>query len=159
MPRRIEWRFTEESMLSIGHWYEAFGDPANEALLTLTQVVRLTDNPVWSLTEHARVLRQVLTAANALLSSLDEAIPAGPEGTDAIDATTPIGTSILRAHQAVQHMSMLLIDALVECRKGRMDMAFRTDPGLCTEVIYVLADALNIQAWLASRVRYPIDDD
>ena len=159
MPRRIEWRFTEDSKLSIGHWYEAYGDPVNEALLTLTQVIRMTDNPVWSLTEHARVTRQVVTAANDLLSSLDEAMPAGPDGSATIDATTPIGNSILRAHQAVQHVAMLLVDALVECRKGRMDAALRVDPAFCTEVIYALSDAINTQAWLASRVRYPSDDD
>ena len=146
-------------MLSVGHWYEAFGDPANEALLTLTQVIRMTDNPVWCLTEHARVTRQVVAAANDLLTSLDESLPAGPDGTVQIDAMTPIGTSVLRAHQAVQHVSMLLVDALVECRKGRMDTALRADPGFCTEVVYALADALNTQAWLASRVRYSSDDD
>ena len=159
MPRRIEWRFTEDSKLSIGHWYEAYGDPINESLLTLTQVIRMTDNPVWCLTEHTKVLRQVAGAANDLLSSLDEAMPTGPDGSGAVDVTSPMGNSILRAHQALQHVTMLLVDALVECRKGRMDAAFRVDPALCTEVIYGLSDAINTQAWLASRVRYPIDDD
>ena len=146
-------------MLSVGHWYEAYGDPANESLLTLTQVIRLTDNPVWSLTEHAKIVRQVVAAANDLLTSLDDAVPAGPDGSNAIDVTSPMGTSVLRAHQAVQHVTMLLVDALVECRKGRMDMAFSVDPGLCRDVIYGLSDAINTQAWLASRVRYPVDED
>ncbi|MGH9226125.1 MAG: hypothetical protein ACRD2W_20600 [Acidimicrobiales bacterium] len=159
MPRKIEWRFTEDTMLSVGHWYEAYGDPANEALLTLTQVIRMTDNPVWCLHEHTKVLRKVVGAANDLLTSLDEAMPTDPGDDNSIDVTTPIGTSILRAHQALQHVAMLLVDALVECRKGRMDAAFRVDPGLCTEVIYGLSDAINTQAWLAHRVRYPIDED
>lgn len=158
MPRRIEWRFTEDTILSIGHWYEAYGDPAGESLLTLTQVIRLTDNPVWCLTEHTKVLRQVIQAANDLLTSLDEAIPGSAEEGNAIDVTSPMGNSVLRAHQAVHHVSMLLVDALVECRRGRMDAAFRADPSLCTEVIYGLSDAVNTQAWLASRVRYPVEE-
>jgi len=158
VPRRIEWRFTDDSMLSIGHWYESYGDPANEALLTLTQVIRMTDNPVWCLSEHTKVLRQVVSAANDLLTNLDEAMPSSDDESNAIDVTTPMGNSILRAHQAVQHVSMLLVDALVECRKGRMDAALRADPALGTEVIYGLSDAVNIQAWLASRVRYPVDE-
>jgi len=156
--RRIEWRFTEESLLSIGHWYEAFGDPSNEALLTLTQVIRLTDNPVWCLTEHARVLRQIVTAANDLLGSLDEAMPTNPDGSGTVAPDTPMGLSIRRAYQAVQHATMLLVDGLVECRKGRMETALRTDPRLCAEVVYALADAVNTQAWLMSRLRYPFDE-
>ncbi len=153
MPRRIEWRFTEESRLSIGHWYEAFGDPANEALLTLTQVIHITDNPVWCLSEHTNVVRQVIAAADELIRNLDEAMPDSAES-GGIGVGTPMGQSVLNAHNAVRHVTMLLIDALVECRKGRMDSALRQDPRLAADTMYALADALNTQAWLASSLRY-----
>lgn len=158
MPRRIEWRFTEDTRLSIGHWYEAFGDPANESLLTLTQVIRITDNPVWCLTEHAGVVRQVVTAADELIRNLDEAMPDSAES-GGIDVATPMGQSVLNAHNAVRHVTMLLIDALVECRLGRMDSALRNDAALAADTLYVLADALNTQAWLVSSLRYEASED
>lgn len=157
MPHRIEWRFTEDTRLSIGHWYEAFGDPANEALLTLTQVIRITDNPVWCLSEHGRVVRQVVTAAEELIRNLDEAMP---ESADSgwINVATPMGQSVLNAHNAVRHVTMLLVDALVECRKGRMDAALHQDAALAADTLCVLADALNTQTWLGSSLRYEPDD-
>jgi len=142
MAQRIEWRFSEGSVLSIGHWYLDWGDPQKETLLTLTQVIHASDNPIWCLREHANVLGRIVNGAEELLADL------GGLGTaDGLPVrlarSSPIVGSVLRAHHSTQHALALLVDALVECRKGPVERALRSDGELGMSLTFSMSDAVN----------------
>ncbi len=142
MAQRIEWRFSEPSVLSIGHWYLEWGDPNEETLLTLTQVIRASDNPIWCLREHAAVLTRIIDGAEDLIADL-AALDIGAEGPVRLLQSSPMVASVLRAHNSVQHALALLVDALVECRKGPVQMAMQTNQTLASDLAFALADAVN----------------
>lgn len=139
---RIEWRFTEGSALSVGHWYYEWGDVENESLLTLAEVMRVSDNPVWCLREHVRVLSQINDATLVLVGDITEALPLQESG-GRVSHDSPLARSLAGAHQALHHAVALLIDALVECRKGRLEAGLRDDAELASATAFAIADALN----------------
>ena len=150
--QRMEWHFNEGSVLSIGHWYLDWGDPEHETLLTLTQVIYASDNPIWCLKEHAIVLRRIISAAEDLLADL-AGLGHGEDGMPArLLRDSPMVTSVLRAHHAVHHAMALLVDALVECRKGPVENAMLADATLSSSLAFVLSEAVNCTYRLEMRL-------
>jgi len=143
MAQRIEWRFSEGSVLSIGHWYLDWGDPQNETLLTLTQVIHASDNPVWCLREHANVMMRIVDGAEELLVDLAGLGTAEDGSPVRLAQSSPIVGSVLRAHHSIQHALALLVDALVECRKGTVERALRGDSVLGMSLTFSMSDAVN----------------
>lgn len=142
MAQRIEWRFSEPSVLSIGHWYLEWGNPNEEALLTLTQVIQASDNPIWCLREHAAVLARIIDGAEDLLADL-ASVDGGSDAPMRLVQSSPMVASVIRAHNSIQHALALLVDALVECRKGPVQMAMQTNQTLASDLAFALSDAVN----------------
>lgn len=142
MPQRIEWRFSEGSVLSIGHWYLNWGDPTGEMLLTLTQVIHESDNPIWCLREHADVMNRIVDGAEELLVDLTGLGTVNDQPVR-LSAASPMVGSVFRAHRSMHHALALMTDALVECRKGPVEMAMQTDRALASEILFAMSDTLN----------------
>ena len=158
MPRRFEWRYEDDSRLNGGNWFENHGDPATERCLTLTAVVMSVDDPVCCVTAHAGVLRELVETAGALLADLDDAFPEeAAAGAPMVSADSPLGSSLVRAHRALTHAIALMVDALVECRLGRLEMTLFNNPTLCGDVLFSLAEAVNTQFWITHRIHLPDD--
>ncbi|MGQ0616578.1 MAG: hypothetical protein ACT4PW_06235 [Acidimicrobiia bacterium] len=143
MARRIEWRFTEGSVLSVGHWYLDWGDPEGETLLTLTQVIHASDNPVWCLREHAQVLGRIVAGAEDLVADLAGLGHDEHGAPIRMGESSPMVPSVLRAHRSIHHALALLVDALVECRKGPVENALRADADLASSLAFSMSDAVN----------------
>ena len=142
LAQRIEWRFVEDSLIGVGHWYLNWGNPIDEQLVTLTQVIQVADNPVWCLREHCAILLRIIGAAEGLLEDMRGLYD--PDGAPVkLASGSPMEHTVLRAHHAVQHALALLVDAMVECRKGPIERALRQDPGLASELAFATADAVN----------------
>lgn len=154
MPR-LEWRFSTGSVLDDGNWFIDHGDPVNEGILSLKQVIQISDDPVFCLIEHMRIQDRIVAAAVSLLRDLDAALPAA-DGRRAgrLAADSPLVGSLLRARSAMQHVLLQAVDGLVECRKGRIEQALLADAPLATEVLFSLATAQNTMWWLEARLPY-----
>lgn len=156
MARRFEWVYAEPSRLGGGNWFEAWGDPLHERRVTLTTVVIASDDPIWCVRTHAQVLADMAADATELLDDLDRAFPdEAAAGEAVVTPDSPLGVSLLRAHRALSHAVALLVDALVECRRGRLDVALHGDPDCSGDVVFSLAEAVNLQLWIAHRIRIP----
>lgn len=150
----MEWRFIDESLVGVGHWYLDWGDPINERLVTLTHVIQIADNPVWCLREHTSILTAIVEGVEDLLDDMGgmyhqdgSPVRLGPG--------TPMEFTVLRAHQAVEHALALLVDALVECRKGPVQVALTADPDLSAKLAFTMSDALNCCYRLAMHLQQP----
>lgn len=138
----MEWRFIDESVIGVGHWYLNWGDPVNERLVSLTDVIQIADNPVWCLREHTTILTRIVEGVEDLLDDMGGMYE--PGGTPVrLGAGTPMEFTVLRAHHAVQHALALLVDAMVECRKGPIRQALTADPLLASVLAFTMSDALN----------------
>jgi hypothetical protein len=148
---RIEWRYLNESRIAPGSWFLEYGDPEHEAQLSLTQVVLASDDPVWCIREHANVMRETTTAVLELLDEITGAFPPSDaiRGEVQVARDSPMAASLIQGHQALQHVIVLLVDALVECRKGRLEMALYNQKDLAADVLHSLAEAMNAQMWVA----------
>ena len=156
MPRRFEWRYDDDSRLSGGNWFENYGDPVDEKLLTLTSVVMAVDDPVWCVGAHAGVLRELCETAGELLADLDAAFPEeAAAGDPMVSLDSPRGASLRRAHRSLTHAVALMVAALVECRRGRLEMALYNNPSLSGDVLFALAEAVNLQFWISHRIHVP----
>ncbi len=151
--RRISWHFTEETVFSPGFWYVDWGDPVNEGIVTLTQAVSMADTPMWCIHEHALVLGRIVKAADALLDDLDRALDDDVDVARPVAADSPLAGTVLSAYQSLHHAYILLVDALVECRKGRLERDLRAQREEAAELCLVMADAYN--AILQLRRRLP----
>lgn len=142
MAQRMEWRFTEASVLSIGYWYANWGDPINEHLLTLTEVIQSTGDAAWCFREHAKVLDRIVEGAQPLLEDL-----AGLGYEDGrpvrLAPHSPIVVSVVRAHMSIHHALSLLADALVEFRHGSVANTLAADGQLAAELSFCMGDAVN----------------
>lgn len=154
MPR-LEWRFSTGSVLDDGNWFIDHGDPVRESIVSLQQVIRISDDPVFCLIEHMRIQDRIVAAATELLHDLDAALPAA-DGAEAgrLASDSPLVSSLLRARRALQHVLLQAVDGLVECRKGRIEEALRAEAPLATEVLFSLAGAQNTLWWLEARLPY-----
>ena len=158
MARKFEWRYADESRLNGGNWFEDWGDPENERCITLTSVVMAVDDPVWCIKAHAGVVADLCETANELLADLDAAFPEeARDGAPVVTPDSPMGSTLLRAHRSLAHAAALLVDALVECRHGRLEMALYNNPTLSGDVLFALAEATNLQLWIMHRIRLPDD--
>lgn len=143
MAQRMEWRFEEGSVLSIGHWYLNWGDPHDEHILTLTQLVQTTGNAMWCLREHGNVLDRIVEGAQPLLADLaslgldDDGLPLR------LAPYSPIVHSVVRAHMAIHHALSLLVDALVEFRHGTVSTELAANGLLAAELTLSMGDAIN----------------
>jgi hypothetical protein len=146
---RIEWRYVDESRIGLGSWFHEFGDPIHESRLTLAQVVRLSDDPVWCVREHVQVMADITEHVLGLLNDIEAAYPQAAviEGTIRVDRDSPMAATLLQGHLALQNVIVLLVDALVECRKGRLEMALFNDRTLSATMLLTLAEAMNAQMW------------
>ncbi len=149
---RISWHFTEGSVFSPGFWYRDWGDPAHEAVITLAQAVSLADTPMWCIHEHGLVLRRIIDAAEALLDDLDQAL--GPDWDEPrpVQPDSPLFATVLNAHRALHHAHIVLVDALVECRKGRLERDLRAQRDEAADLCLVMADASNTILHLRRRL-------
>ncbi len=150
--RRISWHFTEESVFSPGFWYVDWGDPVHEGVITLTQAVNMADTPMWCIHEHALVLRRIITAAEGLLDDLDQALSHDFDEPRPVAADSPLFGTVLAAHRSLHHAYVLLVDALVECRKGRLERDLRAQREEAAELCLVMADAYNTTLHLRRRL-------
>ena len=148
MPR-IEWRYVDDSRIGLGSWFHEYGDPKLESQLTLTQVVQLSDDPVWCVREHVKVTRDITEHVLELLNTIEASYPqsAAIEGKVRVDRASPMAATLVQGHLALQNVVLLLIDALVECRKGRLEMALYNDRDLAATMLLTLAEAMNAQKW------------
>lgn len=143
MAHRMEWRFEEGSVLSIGHWYMNWGDPELEHILTLTQLIQTTGNAMWCLREHGRVLDRIVEGAQPLLADL-ASLGLDEDGFPCrLAPYSPIVQSVVRAHMAIHHALSLLVDALVEFRHGGVRAEMGANGPLAAEVTLTMADAIN----------------
>jgi len=142
VAQRIEWRFPEQSLLAIGNWYLDWGDPERERLVTLSDLIKLSDNPAWCIREHADILGRVVAAVDDLLADLLGLSTSQGEVLRLVEGS-PMAFTAVRAYQALQHAIALLVDALVECRKGALEELMRRDPMLSSTVAFALSDAMN----------------
>lgn len=142
LAHRIEWRFVEDSLIGVGHWYLHWGDPVDEQCVTLSQVIHLIDNAVWCLREHCAILGRIVAAAEDVLGDLG-----GLRGVDGEPAQlgpgSPMEHTVQSAMRAVQHALALLVDAMVEHRKGPVERALLEDPRLAAELAFATAEAIN----------------
>lgn len=152
---RISWHFVEDSVFSPGFWYVDWGDPANEALITLTQAVRMSDTPMWCIHEHALVMRRIIKGAEGLLADLDDALGDDTDEPRPVSPESPLAETVVAASQSLHHAYVLLVDALVECRKGRLERDLRAQRDEAADLALVMADAFN--ALLHLRRRLPDD--
>ena len=152
MSRRISWHFTEESVFSPGFWYVDWGDPVNEGIVTLTQAVSMSDTPMWCIHEHGLVLRRIIAAAESLLDDLDQALSHDFDEPRPVAADSPLAGTVLSAYQSLHHTYILLVDALVECRKGRLERDLRAQREEAAELCLVMADAYNTILHLRRRL-------
>jgi hypothetical protein len=159
VARKFEWRYAnDDSRIDGGNWFENWGDPLEERCLTLTNVVMATKDPVWCIKVHGQVIADLCQTANALLADLDAAFPSEAQQGEAMVAIdSPLGNSLLRVHRSLTHAVALMVDALVECRKGRLEMTLYNNPALCGDVLFALAEATNLQFWITHRIRMPDD--
>lgn len=138
----MEWRFTYDSVIGVGHWYLNWGDPLSEQLVTLADVIQIADNPVWCLREHTAILNRIVTAVEDLLEDMS-----GMTNSDGSPArlvpSSPMVFTVARAQGAVQHALALLVDAIVECRKGPIEQAVSSDQALAASLAFTMAEALN----------------
>ena len=142
MAQRLEWRFTDQSLFGFGNWYLDWGDSDRERLVTLSDVVQLSDNPAWCLREHSGILGKISGAVDDLLDDLAGlSVPDGEEVQ--LRRGTPMSVTVRRAYAALQHATVLLADAMVECRKGALEHAMRQDPLLSSGVAFALSDGMN----------------
>jgi hypothetical protein len=148
MPR-IEWRYVDESRIGLGSWFHEYGDPMRESRLTLTQVVQMSDDPVWCVREHAKVMADITEHLLGLLNDIEASYPQSAviEGEISVDRDSPMAATLLQGHHALQYVVVLLVDALVECRRGRLEMALFNDRDLAATVLFALAEAQNAQLW------------
>lgn len=148
MPR-IEWRYVDQSRIGLGSWFHEFGDPQRESRLTLTQVVQMSDDPVWCVREHVKVMRDITEHVLSVLNDIEAAYPQAAviEGDVRVDRSSPMAGTLMQGHLALQNVVLLLVDALVECRKGRLEMALFNDRELSATVLMALAEAMNAQLW------------
>jgi hypothetical protein len=148
MPR-IEWRYVDDSRIGLGSWFHEYGDPVLESRLTLTQVVHLSDDPVWCVREHVKVTKDITEHVLGLLNTIEESYPqsAAIEGTIRVDRDSPMAATLLQGHLALQNVVLLLIDALVECRHGRLEMALFNERDLAATMLLTMAEAMNAQLW------------
>ena len=143
MAQRMEWRFEEGSVLSVGHWYMNWGDPRDEHILTLTQLVQTTGNATWCLREHGKVLDRIADGAQPLLADLaslgidENGLPLR------LAPHSPIVHSVVRAHTAIHHALSLLVDALVEFRHGSVRIELGANGPLAAELTLSMGDAIN----------------
>ena len=145
------WRFTDESVIGAGHWYLNWGDPFSERFVTLTDVIQIADNPVWCRREHAMIVTKIVSGVGNLLDDMRGMYHR--DGTQVrIGAGTPMEFTVLRAHQAVQHALALLVDALVECRRGPVERALTADQQPASLIAFTMSDALNCCYQLAMRL-------
>ena len=139
----MEGRFEEGSDLSIGHGYLNWGDPRDEHILTLTQLVQNTSNAMWCLREHGNVLDRIVEGAQPLLADLaslgldDDGLPLR------LAPYSPIVHSVVRAHMAIHHALSLLVDALVEFRHGTVSTELAANGLLAAELTLSMGDAIN----------------
>lgn len=152
MGRRISWHFTEESVFSPGFWYVDWGDPANEGIITLTQAVQMADTPMWCIHEHGLVLRRIIAAAESLLDDLDQALSHDFDEPRPVAPDSPLFGTVLAAYRSLHHAYVLLVDALVECRKGRLERDLRAQREEAAELCLVMADAYNCTLHLRRRL-------
>lgn len=150
--RRISWHFTEESVFSPGFWYVDWGDPVHEGIITLTQAVSMSDTPMWCIHEHALVLRRIIDGAERLLDDLDQALSHDFDEPRPVTADSPLAGTVLSAYRALHHAYILLVDALVECRKGRLERDLRAQREEAAELCLVMADAYNTTLHLRRRL-------
>jgi hypothetical protein len=150
--RRISWHFTEESVFSPGFWYVDWGDPVNEGIVTLTQAVSMADTPMWCIHEHGLVLRRIIKASESLLDDLDQALSHDFDEPRPVAADSPLAGTVLSAYQSLHHTYILLVDALVECRKGRLERDLRNQRDEAAELCLVMADAYNTILHLRRRL-------
>lgn len=156
MARRFEWRYEDDSRLNGGNWFENHGDPVEERCLTLTSVVQAVDDPVWCIRAHAGVLTELCETAGALLADLDAAFPEqAAAGEPVVSVDSPLGLSLVQAHRSLTHAVALMVDALVECRLGRLEMTLFNNPTLSGDVLFALAEAVNLQFWISHRIHLP----
>jgi hypothetical protein len=120
-----------------------------ESRLTLTQVVQMSDDPVWCVREHAKVMSDITEHLLGLLNDIEAAYPQAAviQGEISVDRDSPMAATLLQGHQALQYVVVLLVDALVECRRGRLEMALFNDRELAATVLFALAEAQNAQLW------------
>jgi hypothetical protein len=146
---RIEWRYVDESRIGLGSWFHEFGDPVHESRLTLTQVVRLSDDPVWCVREHVKVIGDITEHVLGLLRDIEASYPQAAviEGEVRVDRDSPMARTLVQGQMALQNVVLLLVDALVECRKGRLEMALFNDRELSAISLLALAEAMNAQLW------------
>jgi hypothetical protein len=146
---RIEWRYVDESRIGLGSWFHEYGDPVLESRLTLTQVVQLSDDPVWCVREHVKVTRDITEHVLGLLGTIEASYPQSAviEGTIQVDRSSPMAATLVQGHLALQNVVLLLIDAVVECRKGRLEMALFNDKDLAATMLFALSEAMNAQLW------------
>ena len=111
---RISWHFTEDTVFSPGFWYRDWGDPVNEAIITLTQAVSMADTPMWCIHEHGLVLRRIVAASERLLDDLDQALSHDFDEPRPVAADSPLAATVLAADQSLHHAYILLVDALVD---------------------------------------------
>jgi hypothetical protein len=146
---RIEWRYVDDSRIGLGSWFHEYGDPVLESRLTLTQVVQLSDDPVWCVREHVKVTRDITEHVLGLLNTIESSYPQSAviEGTIRVDRSSPMAATLVQGHLALQNVVLLLIDALVECRTGRLEMALFNERDLAASMVLALAEAMNAQLW------------
>jgi hypothetical protein len=146
---RIEWRYVDGSRIGLGSWFHEYGDPVHESRLTLSQVVRLSDDPVWCVREHGKVMADITGHVLGLLKDIEASYPQAAviEGQIRVDRESPMAQTLVQGHLALQNVVLLLVDALVECRKGRLEMALFNDRELSADILLTLAEAMNAQLW------------
>ena len=139
----MEWRFEEGSVLSIGHWYLNWGDPLDEHILTLTQVIQVTGNAVWCFREHAKVLDRIIEGVEPLLADL-ASLGVDEDGfPNRLAQHSAIVVSVVRAYNAVHHALSLLVDALVEYRHGSFRTQLAADGSLAADLTFAMGEAVN----------------
>ena len=146
---RIEWRYVDGSRIGLGSWFHEYGDPIHESRLTLSQVVLLSDDPVWCVREHVKVMSDITEHVLGVLRDIEQSYPQAAviEGSIRVDRDSPMAGTLVQGHLALQNVVVLLVDALVECRKGRLEMALFNDRELSATVLLALAEAMNAQLW------------
>lgn len=149
---RISWHFTEDSVFSPGFWYRDWGDPHNEAIITLAQAVSLADTPMWCIHEHGLVLRRIIDAAEALLEDLDQALGHDFDEPRPVQPDSPLFGTVLGAYRSLHHCYVVLVDALVESRRGRLERDLRNQREEAADLCMVMADAYNTTLHLRRRL-------
>lgn len=154
---RIEWRYVDETRIGLGSWFHEYGDPVHETRLTLTQVVQLSDDPVWCVREHVKVIGEITEHVLGLLRDIEGFHPQSAviQGDVRVERDSPMAVTLLQGYQALQNVVVLLVDALVECRRGRLEMALFNDRDLAATTLLALAEAKNAQMWTLEMLREP----